>query len=85
MLIESGFPINMKTITGMSPFYIAASLDHHEIALIIFDYIIESDMKESVKIEFISTLNKETNLSILSLAIIMNNESLAAKLIEAGA
>ena len=40
MLIQSDFPVNLTTNTGISPLYIATALNHEEIADLILDDIL---------------------------------------------
>jgi ankyrin repeat protein len=85
MLLYGGFPVNLTTDTGMSPLYIAASLNNQEIAYEILSFLKDSKMSRDKRKAIISEINKETNLSPLALSIIMDNSELAVSLIEAGA
>ena len=81
MLLYSGFPVNMTTDTGMSPLYIAASLNNQEIANEILSFLKDSKMSRDKRKAIISEINKETNLSPLAISIMMDNSELAVSLI----
>lgn len=86
MLLKSNFPLDQETDEGMTAFHLAAQLSHTEVADIILSHLLEdSQYKQSYVLDIISKVNSKTNLSPLSLAILIGNKEIAKKLIISGA
>ena len=69
----------------MSPLYLAVSLNHSDITKYLLKTLKDSKMKRQVIKKIVSKINLGTNLTALSVALIIGNIEICNLLIEHGA
>ena len=85
MLIKSGFPLDKETSDGLTALHLSAHLHREEIVDVILSYLAESGFKKSYISNIINKINTKTNLSAVSMAILVLNKKISMKLITFGA
>ena len=85
MLIKSGFPLDRETSDGLTALHLSAHLHREDIVDEILSYLGESGFKKSYISKIINKINPKTNLSAISMAILVDDRAIAMKLITFGA
>mmetsp|Transcript_923 Transcript_923/g.1127 ORF Transcript_923/g.1127 Transcript_923/m.1127 type:complete len:105 (-) Transcript_923:2696-3010(-) len=84
MLLESGFPLDHETSSGMTAFQLAAYHGHLNIIELMIQYLKDCG-DEVLKDRVLNKVNPKTNLSTLAYSILNQNKEISVKLIEFGA